>query len=125
MRVVWMLLALAALSGCGAKQETGDIEPMVATGPVTVVAENRRSDDVVVSIVSDGLRQRLGLVVAQATSDFQIPWSQVSNSGRVRVVATPIAGRRSFVSEALVLRPGSEVSVSLTPLLSQSMVRVY
>ncbi len=125
MRVVWKLLALAALSGCGANQEAGDIEPMVATGPVTVVAENRRTDDVVVSIVSDGLRQRLGLVAAQATSDFKIPWSQVSNSGRVRVVATPIAGRRSFVSEALVLRPGSEVSVSLTPLLGQSLVRVY
>lgn len=125
MRAVRTVLALAALSGCGANREAEDVQPIAATGPVTVVAENRRTDDVVVSIVRDGLRQRLGLVAAQATGDFQIPWSQVSNSGRVRVVATPIAGRRSFVSEALVLRPGSEVSVSLTPLLSQSMVRVY
>jgi hypothetical protein len=125
MRGVWTLLALAALSGCGANQEAGDVQPIAATGPVTVLAENRRTDDVVVSLVRDGQRQRLGLVAAQTRGDFQIPWSQVSNAGQVRLVATPIAGRRSFVSESLVLRPGSEVSVSLTPLLGQSLVQVY
>jgi hypothetical protein len=120
------VLALLILAGCGANRESGDVQPMAAAqGPVTVVAENRRSDDVVVSLVRDGIRQRLGLVAAQSSGDFQVPWSQVSNSGRVQVIATPIAGRRSFVSESLVLRPGSEVSVSLTPLLGQSIVRVY
>jgi hypothetical protein len=125
MRAVWSLVVLAALTGCGANQETGAVEPVAPTGPVTVLAENRRTDDVVVSLVRDGLRQRLGLVPAQSSGNFQIPWSQVSNSGRVRLVATPIAGRRSFVSEQLVLRPGSEVTVSLTPLLNQSLVAVY
>jgi hypothetical protein len=119
------VMALLVLAACGANRESEDVEPMAATGPVSVVAENRRTDDVVVSLVRDGLRQRLGLVPAQTTGDFQIPWSQVSNGGRVRLIATPIAGRRSFVSESLVLRPGSEVNLSLTPLLGQSFVRVY
>jgi hypothetical protein len=118
-------MALLVLAGCGANHEADTVEPMLAGGPVTVVAENRRNDDVVVSLVRDGLRQRLGLVTAHTTGDFEIPWSQVSNAGRVRVIATPIAGRRSFVSETLVLRPGSEVTVSLTPLLGQSIVSVY
>ncbi len=125
MRAVWKLMILAALTACGANQETGDVEPIDASGPVTVVAENRRTDDVVVSLVRDGLRQRLGLVAAQSNGNFVIPWSQVSGAGRVRLVATPIAGRRSFVSEQLLLRPGSELTVSLTPLLAQSLVRVY
>ena len=125
MRAVWKLMVLSALTACGANQEAKDVEPVAATGPVTIVAENRRTDDVVVSLVRDGLRQRLGIVTAQSEGNFQIPWSQVSNSGRVRVIATPIAGRRSFVSDQLVLRPGSEVTVSLTPLLNQSLVRVY
>ena len=125
MRAVWMLVALVGLSGCGASQDTGDVEPMTATGPVTVVAENRRSDDVVVSLVRDGFRERLGLVTAQTNGNFEIPRSQVSGAGRIRLIATPIAGRRSFVSEQLTLRPGSEVTVSLTPLLGQSLVRVY
>jgi hypothetical protein len=125
MRAVWSLVVLAALTACGANQETEDVAPITQTGPVTIVAQNRRTDDVVVTLVRDGLRQRLGLVTAQSDGNFQIPWSQVSNSGRVRLVATPIAGRRSFVSEQLILRPGSEVTVSLTPLLNQSLVRVY
>ncbi|HEX2449548.1 MAG TPA: hypothetical protein VHJ69_00325 [Gemmatimonadales bacterium] len=125
MRRAWGVMALLVLAACGANRESADVEPMAATGPVSVVAENRRTDDVVVSLVRDGLRQRLGLVPAQTTGDFQIPWSQVSNGGRVRLIATPIAGRRSFVSESLVLRPGSEVNLSLTPLLGQSFVRVY
>jgi hypothetical protein len=124
MRRVWGVLALLLLAGCGANRESDNVQP-IASGPVTVVAENRRSDDVVVSLVRDGLRQRLGLVTAQTTGDFQIPWSQVSNGGRVRLIATPIAGRRSFVSDQLVLRPGSEVNLSVTPLLGQSMVMVY
>jgi hypothetical protein len=124
MRAVWMLIALAGLGACGANQEAGNPEP-IASGPVTVVAENRRSDDVVVSLVRDGFRERLGLVTAQSNGNFEIPWSQVSGGGRVRLVATPIAGRRSFVSDQLALRPGSEVTMSLTPLLGQSLVRVY
>jgi hypothetical protein len=122
---MWSLVVLAALAACGAYQETGAVDPIAATGPITFAAENRRTDDVVVTLVSDGVPQRLGLVTAQGSKSFQVPWSQVSNGGRVRLVATPIAGRRSFVSEQLILRPGSEVSVSLTPLLNQSLVRVY
>ncbi len=125
MRAAWWLMALSVVVGCGANKEAGDVEPIAATGPVTVVAENRRTDDVVVSVVRDGLRQRLGLVSAHSDGTFQIPWSQVSSGGRIRLVATPIAGRRSFVSEQLLLRSGSEVTVSLTPILAQSMVRVY
>jgi hypothetical protein len=126
MRAVWKLTLLAALAACGANnEEAGEVEPIAATVPVTIVAENRRNDDVIVSLVRDGLRQRLGLVAAQSNGSFEVPWSQVSSGGRVRLIGTPIAGRRSFVSEQLVLRPGSEVTVSLTPLLGQSVVRVY
>ncbi|HET8625478.1 MAG TPA: hypothetical protein VFM14_18100 [Gemmatimonadales bacterium] len=125
MRRALEVMALLLLAGCGANREGDDVQPMAATEPVTVVAENRRSDDVVVSLVRDGIRQRLGLVAAQTKGDFKIPWSQVSNSTRVRLIATPIAGRRSFVSDQLILRPGSEVTVSLTQALGQSLLRVY
>jgi len=125
MRRSWSLVALMVLAGCGANRETGNIEPVGGTDPVTVLTENRRSDDIVVSLVRDGVRQRLGLVAAQTSGTFEVPWTGVANAGRVRVVATPIAGRRSFVSEQLVLRPGSEVTVSVTPALGQSAVRVY
>ncbi len=125
MRAVWTMLVLGAVTACGANREGDDVAPIDPTLPVTVVAENRRTDDVVVSLVRDGQPQRLGLVTAQTRGDFQIPWGQLLNSGRVRLVATPIAGRRSFVSESLVLRPGSEVTVSVTQALGQSLVRVY
>jgi hypothetical protein len=125
MRRSWSLVALIVLAGCSANRKTESIEPVGGTDPVTVLTENRRSDDIVVSLVRDGVRQRLGLVAAQTNGTFEVPWTGVANAGRVRVVATPIAGRRSFVSEQLVLRPGSEVTISVTPALGQSAVRVY
>jgi hypothetical protein len=125
MRRAWGLVALIAFAGCGANRETGNVAPLGPGDPVTVLTENRRSDDVVVSLVRDGIRQRLGLVAAQTSGSFEVPWTGVANAGRVRVVATPIAGRRSFVSEQLLLRPGSEVTISVTPALGQSAVRVY
>jgi hypothetical protein len=125
MRRAWSLVALAVLVGCGAKQNTARVEPLASTDPVTVVTENRRSDDIVVALVRDGVRQRLGLVAAQTSGTFEVPWTGVANSGRVRLVATPIAARRSFVSEQLLLRPGSQVLVSITPALGHSALRVY
>ena len=125
MRRAWGLVALMAFAGCGANRETGNVGPLGTGDPVTVLTENRRSDDLVVSLVRDGIRQRLGLVAAQTSGSFEVPWTAVANAGRVRVVATPIAGRRSFVSEQLLLRPGSEVTISVTPALGQSAVRVY
>lgn len=125
MRRSWGLVALIAFAGCGVNRETGTVGPIAPGDPVTVLTENRRSDDVVVSLVRDGIRQRLGLVAAQTSGSFEVPWTGVANAGRVRVVATPIAGRRSFVSEQLLLRPGSEVTIAVTPALGQSAVRVY
>jgi hypothetical protein len=125
MRRAWSVVALIVLAGCGANPAAETVEPAASTDPVTVLTENRRSDDVVVSLVRDGVRQRLGLVAAQTRGTFEVPWTGVANAGRVRVVATPIAGRRSFVSEQLVLRPGSEVTISVTPALGQSAVQVY
>lgn len=125
MRRAWSLVALAVLTACGANREPGNVEPTTLAGPVTVQAENRRIDDVVVTLVRDGVPQRLGLVTAQTRGTFQVPWAGVANAGRVRLVARPVAGRRAFVSEQLLLRPGSEVSVSLTPVLGQSAIRVY
>ena len=125
MRGAWAVMALAVLAGCGRNPEAATVDPNPEGGPVTVVAENRRTDDVVVALLRDGVPQRLGLVTAQASGTFEIPWSGVSHAGRIRLVATPLAGRRRFVSDQLVLRPGSEVVVSVTPLLGQSAVRVY
>lgn len=125
MRRALSLVALMVLAGCGANRETTNVEPLASTDPVTVQTENRRSDDVVVTLLRDGVRQRLGLVAAQTSETFEVPWSGVVNAGRVRLIATPIASRRSFVSEQLILRPGSEVTVSVTPALGQSAVRVY
>jgi hypothetical protein len=125
MRGAWSLATLAMLAGCGAKHEAATVEPLASTDPVTVVTENRRSDDIVVALVRDGVRQRLGLVAAQTNETFAVPWTGVANAGRVRLVATPIAARRSFVSEQLLLRPGSEVVLSITPALGPSAIRVY
>jgi hypothetical protein len=41
------------------------------------------------------------------------------------LLVSPIGGARGYVTETLVLRPGSEVGLTVAPLIRQSTVWVY
>jgi hypothetical protein len=40
-------------------------------------------------------------------------------------LVSPIGGAHGYVTESLLLRPGSEVSLTVTPLIRQTYVSVY
>ena len=118
-------LAGLALAGCAGHPAAPSPEPWSPEAAITISVENRRWDDVVVSLVRDGTRERLGLLVAGSSSSFSLPYSRVANAGRLALLVSPIGGRRAYLTEGLLLRPGSAVALTVTPLIRQTWVSVY
>jgi hypothetical protein len=120
-----MVVVLAALASCSRPQPEDLPDPESPEGDVAFVVENRRSDDVVVELIRDGQRQRLGMVTAQNRSAFTVHWRQVSNSSRLVLSVHPIGSNSRYITETLLLRPGSEVELTVNQVLRQSTVSVY
>ncbi|HET7598710.1 MAG TPA: hypothetical protein VFK09_00360 [Gemmatimonadales bacterium] len=124
LRIAAVLLAVA-LAACSKNPPPDEPEPGSPDADIVVIVENRRSDDALVEIVRDGQRQRLGLITAQNTSSFVVPWARLVNASRVVLTVHPIGTNERYVSDNLVMRPGSEVSLTVNQILRQSYVSVY
>jgi hypothetical protein len=122
---MYRLLAGLVLVGCAGNTPNPSPEPWSPDATIIVSAENRRSDDVVVSLVRNGHRERLGLVTAQSKTSFSLPYGRLGNSAPLALLVSPIGGARGYLTENLPLRPGSEVSLTVTPLIRQTWVSVY
>ena len=66
-----------------------------------------------------------GLLIAGSNGSFSLPYSRVANAGRLALLVSPIGGTRAYLTESLVLRPGSAVALTVTPLIRQTSVSVY
>lgn len=63
--------------------------------------------------VGRGIRERLGMVVANTTSTFKIGPRQLGGAGDLQLRAEPIGGTRSFTSEVVHVYPGDVVQWTL------------
>ena len=81
--------------------------------------------DVTIYLVRGSLRQRLGMVTALGTTEFTFPWRWLSQSGTSRLMAYPIAGARSHLSDPLILQPGQWIKWTLEADLTRSSMAVY
>jgi hypothetical protein len=125
LRTTHLWLAGLALLGCAGHSPSPAPEPWSPEAAITISVENRRWDDVVVSLLRDGRSERLGLLVAQSKTSFSLPYIRIENAGPLALLVSPIGGARSYVTERLLLRPGSEVALTVVPLIRQSWVSVY
>jgi hypothetical protein len=123
-RWIGLLVVALALTGC-AKNPPPDPDPSSPEADIVIIVQNRRIDDIVTYLVRDGRRERLGLVTAQADQSFSVRYWRVANAIRLALAVSPIAGNQRYVTEQLILRPGSEVSLTVTPVLRQSFLQVY
>jgi hypothetical protein len=120
-----VVVIVAALASCSRHPPPDIPDPDSPDGDVAFLIENRRSDDVVVELLRDGQRQRLGLVTAQNRSTFTMRWRQISNSSRLMLSVHPIGSNSRYVTETLLLRPGSEVELTVNQVLRQSILSIY
>jgi hypothetical protein len=125
LRAVWLGLVLAAAVGaCRSKGGTAEVEPDPNTS-VLVEVENHYHGDVVIYLLQGSQRDRLGMVTALSKAAYTFPYRRLGTSGNTRLLAYPIAGRRAYTSEPLLVQPGQSVSWTLESDLDRSSLAVY
>jgi hypothetical protein len=92
---------------------------------VLVTVTNQNVNDVDVFISLSGVRQRLGTVVSQGTGNFEVPWDRIGAAGQSQLIVSPIGSNGAYRTGSLALQPGSQVGVTVAPVLRNSTTRVY
>ena len=123
-----LLLVTVALSGATACRPKSD-EPSTPAPdpetPVLVEVESHFQGDVTIYLVRGNLRQRLGLVTALSSEAFSFPWRRVTSGGNNRLMAYPIAGAASYLSDPFDLQAGQWIKWTLMADLGRSSLAVY
>jgi alkylated DNA nucleotide flippase Atl1 len=101
------------------------VEPSSPAADIVITAQNQNVNDVDVFLIANGHSRRLGTITSQSAATFQVPWSQVANSTRTVIRADPVGSNAAYRSQNLVLRPGSQVSVTLNSIIRNSVTTVY
>ena len=105
------LLLLTAACGHGANPAR--LEPSPRT---TLKVQNQNFLDMVVYVLRDAQRIRLGVVTGLSTQVFTLPDYLVRSAQQLRFELHPIGGRDNPRSEMISVQPGDEVQLTIPPL---------
>jgi hypothetical protein len=95
-----------------------------ADAEIVLTIENHHWNDVVVSVLHDGVVERLGLVQAVKTSRLLISSRRLSN-GLIQLRAHAVGAPDDHTTETFSIRPGQEIQWTLESDLSRSSVAVH
>jgi hypothetical protein len=119
-----ILVAILYASGCARHgAETGGVSESAAE--IALVVENHHWSDVIVSLLHDGVVERIGLATAAKTSTFIIPSRRVGPSGLVRLRAHAVGAPDDHTTDGFLVRPGQEIEWTLESDLARSSVAVH
>jgi hypothetical protein len=118
-RQLAVVLLAAGLAACSHNPPPS---PQLGTpqANVLVTVHNQNVNDVDVFAIVNGVRQRLGTVVSQASGSFEIPWDRIGPAGGVSLLVAPIGSRGAFNTGRLTIQPGSQIALSVAPVLRNS-----
>jgi hypothetical protein len=108
--IIALLLALGATVAC---KRSG--APAPRPEATALYVDNRGYPDMVIYAIDGGRRQRLGTAVGNSTTKLTIPASLIGLGRDLQLLADPIGGSRSSVSDRLFVRPGEEVRLIIPP----------
>ncbi len=120
------LAAVLLVAGLGACSHNPPPAPELGSpqANVLITVRNQNVSDVDVFTIINGVRQRLGTVVSQASGSFEIPWDRIGPANGVSVVAAPIGARGAFNTGKLTISPGSQIALTVAPVVRNSTVVV-
>jgi hypothetical protein len=118
-----LLTALLLSYGC-ARNTAGNASPDAA-GEIALVVENHHWSDVIVSVVHDGVAERIGIAPAVNTSSFVIANRKLGNSGLIQLRGRPVGSPEYHTTESFLIRAGQEIQWTLESDLTRSSVAVH
>jgi hypothetical protein len=95
-----------------------------ADSEIVLVVENHHWTDVVVSVLHDGVVDRIGMVTAVKTSTLVIPGRRLGPTGMIQLRAHAVGAPDDHTSESFPIRPGQEITWTLESDLAGSSVSV-
>ncbi|HEX6370253.1 MAG TPA: hypothetical protein VF006_15140 [Longimicrobium sp.] len=102
-----VVLACAAGACASAPGPTDDLHPSVAAAlNGRVELTNDGHQDMVLYVVRDAVRFRLGYVSRMQTAQFRLPRAEDRASYQVSLVVEPVGGGRAFATAPVVWHPG-------------------
>lgn len=96
------------LGACAPMTRSTQVEDR-PTDRSTMVVENNNWSDMTVYILRDGIRTRLGSVPSMGRSSFKLTSALVGGTGELRVLADPMGSAQKWMSQPLLIVPGSQV----------------
>lgn len=114
-------VAVLALSACHTPIGT-QIPPQDPAEEISIRVVNRNRLDVMVYVMHDGARTRLGLATASSTTDFTLSMNVLGAGKEYRLLGDPIGVRMNVTTETLHAQPGDEVTWSLEDSFARSTV---
>jgi hypothetical protein len=103
------LIALLVLSSaCGASRSTPASGPEPTSGEIPVVIDNQNLNDMEIYVVRNGSRWLIGQAAGLSKTTLTIK-NAVQGDGRVRLLADPIGGVRTFTTPTLIVPPGQRI----------------
>jgi hypothetical protein len=119
-----LVALILCASGCARHgAESGAVSE--SRDEIALVVENHHWNDVIVSVVHDGVVERIGLATAVKTSTFIIPSRRLGTSGLVRLRGHAVGAPDDHTTDAFVVRPGQEIEWTLESDLAHSSVAVH
>lgn len=94
--------------------------------PETMVrVENRNWSDVDVFAVYGGIRRRLGTVTSMTSARFRIPSDLLAAGRDLQLLADPIGSSEAYLTPAVQVYSGQEVSFTVQNHMSLSSIAVF
>jgi hypothetical protein len=92
---------------------------------VPLSVDNHNWLDVVIYVVHDGQRTRLGLATASSSATFSLPLYFLGQGREVHLLGDPVGGHGSVTTETIVVQPGQSIVWTLETDLKRSYVGVF
>jgi hypothetical protein len=99
--------------------------PQLVSGPVVLEVENHNWSDVVLFIIHDGRTHRLAQIAAAKDESFEIPAHLIGDQGVLRLGLHRIGGRDDYSTEAISVRTGNTIRLTIEGKLEHSSIGVW
>lgn len=102
-----------------------EAQEQASQSEVTLQVSNHNYLDIIVYVVHDGQRTRIGMVTGSSEQVFTLPPRLLGQAHEIQLLGDPIGSEDFAVTELLLVHPGQYIEWTLESDLRRSSVGVY